>query len=83
VPSSGCRHWLLVLGGMFMVIFELGPWWAPNVGIKKSGGTPSMHGNDAKVDYQRMVDAKVTRTRQMVINALGSLPRGESKGAYL
>jgi hypothetical protein len=28
-----CRCWLLLLGGMFRVVFRLGIQWAPNVGI--------------------------------------------------
>jgi hypothetical protein len=32
------------------------------------------HEKDTKLDYQEMVDPKVTQTPQMIINALGSLP---------
>jgi hypothetical protein len=28
---SGWRHWLVHLGGIIMVVFVLGTWWAPNV----------------------------------------------------
>jgi hypothetical protein len=30
-PSSGCKRWLILLGGIAMVVFELGTRWAPNV----------------------------------------------------
>jgi hypothetical protein len=39
VPSAGCRHWLLLLGGMFRVVFGLGTRWMPNVGINKPRAT--------------------------------------------
>jgi hypothetical protein len=33
--SSGWRRWLVRLGGIIGVIFELITTWAPNVGIKQ------------------------------------------------
>jgi hypothetical protein len=30
-PSSGWRRWLVHRGGIIRVVFELRPWWAPNV----------------------------------------------------
>jgi hypothetical protein len=32
-PSSGCKRWLILLGGIARAIFELGTWWMPNVGV--------------------------------------------------
>jgi hypothetical protein len=33
-PSSRCRRWLTLLGGILRVVFELRTRWAPNIGIK-------------------------------------------------
>jgi hypothetical protein len=33
-PSSGCRRWLTLLGGIIRVVFGLRTRWWPNVGIK-------------------------------------------------
>jgi hypothetical protein len=68
---------------MFRVVFGLGTWWTPNVGIKKPRLLNLRHGKDAKVGYQKMVDPKVTRTRQIVINALGSPPRESQGGLFI
>jgi hypothetical protein len=34
-PSSGCKHWLVGLGGIIRVFFVLGTRWTPNIGIKQ------------------------------------------------
>jgi hypothetical protein len=31
--SSGCKRWLILLGGIVRVVFKLRTWWTPNVGI--------------------------------------------------
>jgi hypothetical protein len=32
-PSSGCKCWLILIGGIARVVFELEIRWAPNVGV--------------------------------------------------
>jgi hypothetical protein len=32
-PSSGCKRWLILLGGIIRVIFQLRTQWASNVGV--------------------------------------------------
>jgi hypothetical protein len=36
-PSSGCKHWLILLGGIIRVVFELTTQWASNVGVNSQG----------------------------------------------
>jgi hypothetical protein len=36
-PSFGCKRWLILLGGITKVIFDLGTQWAPNVGVNSRG----------------------------------------------
>jgi hypothetical protein len=36
-PSFGCKHWLILLGGITRVVLELRTWWAPNVGVISRG----------------------------------------------
>jgi hypothetical protein len=36
-PSSGCKRWLILLGGIVRVIFEPRIRWAPNVGVNSQG----------------------------------------------
>jgi hypothetical protein len=36
-PSSGCKRWLILFGGIVRVVFELRPQWAPNVGVNIQG----------------------------------------------
>jgi hypothetical protein len=36
-PSSECKCWLILLGVIGRVVFELGTWWAPNIGVNSGG----------------------------------------------
>jgi hypothetical protein len=53
------------------------------LGSRSLGLLDLEHENDMKMDCLEAVDPKVTRTWQMVINALRSLSLGESQGGYL
>jgi hypothetical protein len=35
--SSGCKRWLILLGGIVRVVFDLGTRWATNVGVNSQG----------------------------------------------
>jgi hypothetical protein len=35
------RHWLILLGGIVRVVFDLRTWWAPNVGSQVQRPQPS------------------------------------------
>jgi hypothetical protein len=37
VPSYGCKRWLILLGGIARLVFELRTWWVPNVGVNSRG----------------------------------------------
>jgi hypothetical protein len=50
------------------------------LGSRSRGLLDPEHGKDVKVGYRKMVDLKVTRTQQIVINALGSPPFGNPRG---
>jgi hypothetical protein len=36
-PSSGCKRWLILLGGIIKVVVEFRTWWASNVGVNSRG----------------------------------------------
>jgi hypothetical protein len=35
--SSGCRRWLILLGGIARVVFEFGTLWVPNIRVNRRG----------------------------------------------
>jgi hypothetical protein len=43
-PSSGCKCWLILFGGIDRVVFELETQWAPNVGVNSRGLFIPEHG---------------------------------------
>jgi hypothetical protein len=60
-PSSGCRCWIIHLGGIIRVGLEVRTRWAQNVGINSRGLFILEH-------EDRSRDVKVRKTEETVVN---------------